>query len=134
MAPPIAAIATVGIVTLALFGPVATLADTGDRPSAIGACNGSFAGAWRTSYGIVRFRVEGGRVWGEHANGYIRGWITGNVLDADWVEVTDFGQGIGSLRLAISESKREFTGTWRRLSGIGISAGQWNGKCIAGGS
>lgn len=97
-------------------------------------CDGSFAGAWRTSYGVIRFRVEGNRVWGEHPNGYIRGWVSGNVLDADWVELTDFGQGIGSLRFVLAGNRREFTGTWRRLSGIGISAGQWNGKCLGAAS
>ena len=94
-------------------------------------CGGTFAGTWRTSYGVIRFRTEGNRVWGEHPNGYIRGWIKDDVLDADWVETTDFGQGIGSLRFVLGPGRREFNGTWRRLSGIGISAGQWNGKCIA---
>lgn len=79
-------------------------------------------------------RLDGNRASSKYNNGYVIGWVTGNELEADWIETSEFGQGIGPLKFVLSADGKRFTGGWSRTAGIGNYAGSWSGECVGANS
>jgi len=90
-----------------------------------GVCSG-FGGRWNTNYGEVILQQSGSSVTGTYYNGTasIRGYLSGNVLEGDWVQTN----GRGQLRFELAGAGGYFSGTWGRTNNS--DGGGWNGTCI----
>lgn len=97
------------------------------------ACDGSFAGRWDTTKGLVEIHMDANRatlVFGDDSERY-SGVVTGGVLEGGWTRSSEFGQGMGHFRLVMSKDRRQFTGRWQRVLGVGSLEGEFNGQCVS---
>lgn len=97
----------------------------------------SFAGTWRTDWGMMKLRQSGNRVEGtySHQNGRITGTVSGNTLTGYWSQNPshEFPNDKGPLSLTLTDGGRKFTGTWQRVKERtrGTPGGTWNGTRVA---
>jgi hypothetical protein len=73
---------------------------------------GSFQGTWNATYGELRLKQSGSRVYGNYTgnDGVIEGRLRNGVLDFTWVERANNTRGAGQFSLA--DDGQSFEGTW----------------------
>jgi hypothetical protein len=94
--------------------------------------DGSFAGTWKTSYGVMSLTsTTGNKVEGAYA--FDAGTIDGTLsADASVLEGTyKESEAKGSFKFTLTEGGRRFKGNWQRTSGKREPpSGNWEGRCI----
>lgn len=86
-----------------------------------------FSGNWDTNWGVVTLAVVGNRATGTYpgTGNTIRGTVSGNVLDGEWIQPDRPGR----LRFELAPDGRSFRGSWTEATGP--RGGEWNGTCAA---
>jgi len=99
----------------------------------------SFAGAWKTTWGIATIKLSGdGKTatgtytytlsHGGKAQGKISGTVVGNKLTGNWSEAFDDKKAAGTMTLTLSEDGASFAGPWKKVTGKAAEdAGEWKG-------